>query len=49
VARHPDDEHLATTLGVAIDGLDDIITQIRATIFALQPPTLTDASGAPKA
>jgi signal transduction histidine kinase len=43
VARHADDEHLAATLGVAIDGLDDIITQIRATIFALQPPTLTDA------
>jgi len=45
VSRHADDEHLATTLGAAVDGLDDIITQIRATIFALQPPTLTDSSG----
>ena len=45
VSRHPGDEHLTTTLGAAIDGLDDIITQIRATIFALQPPSLTDSSG----
>ncbi len=36
-----DDPELADTLGQAVDGLDDIITQIRVTIFALQPPPLT--------
>ena len=45
VSRRPRDERLTETLSAAIDGLDDIITQIRATIFALQPPSLTDSSG----
>lgn len=43
VARHAGDEHLTTTLGAAIEGLDDIIGQIRATIFALRPPALMEA------
>jgi signal transduction histidine kinase len=49
VSRHPQEAHLTATLGAAIDGLDEIITQIRATIFALQPPSLTDISGASNA
>jgi signal transduction histidine kinase len=36
----PGEPDLAATLGRAVDGLDDTIAQIRATIFALQPPEL---------
>lgn len=39
--REHDDPQLAQVLGGLVDGLDDIITQIRATIFALQPPALS--------
>jgi signal transduction histidine kinase len=42
-ARHGQkDPQLAVRLGAAVDGLDATISQIRATIFALQPPDLTD-------
>jgi signal transduction histidine kinase len=34
------DSDLATRLSSAADGLDDTISQIRATIFALQPPDI---------
>src|SRR5690606_8014486 len=34
------DPDLAARLSRAVDGLDDTITQIRASIFALQPPEL---------
>lgn len=41
-ARH-EHEHpeLSASLRETVDGLDDIISQIRATIFALHPPDLT--------
>jgi signal transduction histidine kinase len=42
--RQRDDPHLADVLGGLVDGLDDIISQIRATIFALQPPALMGES-----
>jgi signal transduction histidine kinase len=45
VARYADDDTLVRTLGTTVDNLDDIITQIRATIFALQPPALLDEGG----
>jgi signal transduction histidine kinase len=45
LARHADQPHLVATLGSAIDALDETISQIRATIFALQPTALTAASG----
>ncbi len=35
-----EDPDVADTLSDAVDGLDDTIAQIRATIFALQPPAL---------
>jgi signal transduction histidine kinase len=41
--RDPD---LTSRLGTAVDGLDDTITQIRATIFALQPPDI-ESDGTP--
>lgn len=43
VARYEQsDRQLAVRLGAAVDGLDATISQIRATIFALQPPDLAD-------
>jgi signal transduction histidine kinase len=45
VARYADDDVLVRTLGATVDNLDDIITQIRATVFALQPPALVDDGG----
>lgn len=42
-ARHGhSDRELAARLGATVDGLDETISQIRATIFALQPPDLSD-------
>jgi signal transduction histidine kinase len=38
--RQREDPELAGLLGGVVDGLDGIISQIRATIFALQPPAL---------
>jgi signal transduction histidine kinase len=35
---------LALRLVTAADGLDDIITQIRATVFALQPPDIEEGA-----
>ena len=42
-ARYGDsDRQLSASLGATVDGLDATISQIRATIFALQPPDLSD-------
>lgn len=43
--RERSDGELAAILSNAVDGLDDTISQIRATIFALQPPQLSDTAG----
>ncbi|HEX6255508.1 MAG TPA: GAF domain-containing protein [Euzebyales bacterium] len=45
VVRHADDDNLVRTLGGTVENLDDIITQIRATVFALHPPALVDDGG----